>query len=167
MIEEADHAARLEESQLEDEFEKPEAKILAYRKKSLELQEKMDEDRRKLTLEKLNQGIEATLERFDYARDSLTTAAAAKVKKVEDDYAKKQLERAKERRAIEREEKKRQDKLNRSKTDYAIFHAGDYNALENLVSAVQAPEMEEDQDQEEEEEEEEEEDQYQEEEDKD
>ena len=29
VIEEADHAARLEESQLEDDFEKPEAKILA------------------------------------------------------------------------------------------------------------------------------------------
>ena len=151
VIEEADHAARLEESQLEDDFEKPEAKILAYRKKSLELREKMDEARRKLTLEKLNQGIEATLERFDDARDSLTNAAAAKVKKVEDDYAKKQLERAKERRAIEKEEKKRKDDLNRSRTDYALFHADTYNGLDNFVTTVQSPEMEQEEDLEEEE----------------
>ena len=151
IIEEADHAARLEESQREDDFEKPEAKILAYRKKSLELLEKMDEARRKLTLEKLNQGIEATLERFDYARDSLTNAAAAKVKKVEDDYAKIQLERAKERQAIEKEEKKHKDDLNRSRTDYALFHADTYNGLDNFVATVQTPEMEQEEDLEEEE----------------
>ena len=151
IIEEADHAARLEESQREDDFEKPEAKILAYRKKSLELQEKMDEARRKLTLEKLNQGVEATLERFDDARDSLTNAAAAKVKKVEDDYAKIQLERAKERQAIEKEEKKHKDDLNRSRTDYALFHADTYNGLDNLVAKVQTPEMEQEEDLEEEE----------------
>ena len=151
IIEEADHAARLEESQREDDFEKPAAKLLAYRKKSLELLEKMDEARRKLTLEKLNQGIEATLERFDDARDSLTNAAAAKVKKVEDDYAKKQLERAKERQAIEKEEKKHKDDLNRSRTDYALFHADTYNGLDNFVATVQTPEMEQEEDLEEEE----------------
>ena len=151
VIDEADHAARLEESQLEEDFEKPEAKILAYRKKSLELREKMDEARRKLTLEKLNQGINATLERFDDARDSLTNAAAAKVKKVEDDYAKKQLERAKERQAIEKEEKRRKDNLNRSRTEYALFHADTYNGLDNFVTTVQSPEMEQEEDLEEEE----------------
>ena len=151
IIEEADHAARLEESQREDDFEKPAARLLAYRKQSLELLEKMDEARRKLTLEKLNQGIEATLERFDDARDSLTNAAAAKVKKVEDDYAKKQLERAKERQAIEKEEKKRKDDLNRSRTDYALFHADTYNGLDNFVTTVQSPEMEQEEDLEEEE----------------
>ena len=150
VIEEADHAARLEESQLEEDFEKPEAKILAYRKKSLELQEKMDEARRKLTLEKLNQGIEAMLERFDYARNSLTTAAEAKVKKVEDDYAKKQLERAKERQAIEKEEKRRKDNLNRSRTEYALFHEDTYS-MDNLVTMVQTPEIEQEEDLEEEE----------------
>ena len=66
-------------------------------------------------------------------------SAAAKIKLVEDDYAKGQLEREKERRQIEKEEKKMQDTLNRSKTDYAIFHANDSNALENIVAAVQAP----------------------------
>jgi len=150
VIDEADQAARLEESQLEEDFEKPEAKILAYRKKSLELREKMDEARRKLTLEKLNQGINATLERFDDARNSLTNAAAAKVKKVEDDYAKKQLERAKERQAIEKEEKRRKDNLNRSRTEYALFHADTYS-LDNLVTTVQTPEMEQEEDLEEEE----------------
>ena len=40
-----------------------------------------------------------------------------------------------------------QDTLNKSKTDYAIFHASDYNALENLVAAVQAPETEDSHDQ--------------------
>ena len=151
VIEEAGHAARLEESQREDDFEKPAAKLLAYRKKSLELLEKMDEARRKLTLEKLNQGVEETLERFDNARDSLTNAAAAKVKKVEDDYAKIQLERVKERQAIEKEEKKNKDDLNRSRTDYALFYADPHNGLDNFVATVQTPEMEQEEDLEEEE----------------
>ena len=152
VIDEADEAARLEESQLEEDFEKPEAKILAYRKRSLELREKVDEARRKLTLEKLNQGINETLERFDDARESLTNAAAAKVRKVEDDYAKKQLERAKERQAIEKEEKRRKDDLNRSRTEYALFHDEDtYSLVDNLVTMVQTPEVEQEEDLEEEE----------------
>ena len=153
VIDEADEAARLEESQLEEDFEKPEAKILAYRKRSLELREKVDESRRKLTLEKLNQGINETLERFDDARESLTNAAAAKVRKVEDDYAKKQLERAKERQAIEKEEKRRKDDLNRSRTEYALFHDADAYSLglDNLVTMVQTPEVDQEEDLEEEE----------------
>ena len=151
VIDEADEAARLEESQLEDDFEKPEAKILAYRKRSLELREQVDEARRKLKLEKLNQGINETLERFDEARESLTNAAAAKVRKVEDDYAKKQLERAKERQAIEKEEKRRKDNLNRSRTEYALFHDADTYSLDNLVTMVQTPEIDQEEDLEEEE----------------
>ena len=168
MLEEAEHEACLEESQLETDFNTPEATIMANRKENLELQEKMEEARKKVKLEKLDLNIKTALERFDFAKASLTMSAAAKIKLVEDDYAKGQLEREKERRQIEKDEKKMQDTLNRSKTDYAIFHADNYNALENLVASVQAPEMEEDQDQEEEEEEEEdEEDQDQEEEGKD
>ena len=152
VIDEADEAARLEESQLEDDFEKPEAKILAYRKRSLELREQVDEARKKLKLEKLNQGINETLERFDEARESLTNAAAAKAKKVEDDYAKKQSARAKERQALEKEEKKRKDDLNRSRTEHALFHDGDtYSLVDNIVAMVQAPEIDQEEDLEEEE----------------
>ena len=150
VIDEADKAARLEESQLEEDFEKPEAKILAYRKKSLELREQVDEARRKLTLEKLNQGIDTTLARFDEARESLTNAAAAKVRKVEDDYAKKQLERTKEMQAIEKEEKRRKDNLNRSRAEYALFHDADTDSLDNFVAKVQTPEIEQEEDLEEE-----------------
>ena len=160
----AEHEARLEESQLEEEFDAPEASILTFRRRILEQQERMDESRRKITLEKITQNIEATLERFDYAKASLNSSAAAKIKKVEDDHAKKQLEHDREKRAIEKEEKKRRDSLNRSKSDYTIFHADTYNGLESLVATVQNPEMDEEEDPEEEEEEEDQEDQDQEEE---
>ena len=139
MLEEAEHEARLEESQLETDFNTPEATIMANRRENLELQEKMEEARKKVKLEKLDLNIKTALERFDFAKASLTMSAAAKIKLVEDDYAKGQLEREKERRQIEKDEKKMQDTLNRSKTDYAIFHANDSNALENIVAAVQAP----------------------------
>ena len=139
VLEEAEHEARLEESQLETDFNTPEATIMANRKENLELQEKMEEARKKVKLEKLDLNIKTALERFDFAKASLTMSAAAKIKLVEDDYAKGQLEREKERRQIEKDEKKMQDTLNRSKTDYAIFHANDSNALENIVAAVQAP----------------------------
>ena len=85
---------------------------------------------------------------------------------MEDSHARRQLEREKERRRIEKDEKDLRDTLNKSKTDYAIFHASDNAALENLVASVQAPEKEDAQDQEEDDEdEEEEEDQDQEDED--
>ena len=151
VIDDADEAARLEETQQEEDFEKPEAKILAYKKKSLELREKVDEARKKLKLEKLNQGVDRTLERFDDARESLTNAAAAKVRKVEEDYAKKQLERAKERQAIEKEEKRHRDNLNRSRQEYALFHDADAYTLDNVVTMIQTPEVEQEEDLEEEE----------------
>ena len=100
VLEEAEHEARLEESQLEDEFDKPENTILANRKRNLELQEQMDETRKKVTLKKIDQNIKATLERFDYAKASLSTSAAAKIKKVEDDH---EAARTRQREASHRE----------------------------------------------------------------
>ena len=147
VIEEAEHEARLEESQLEDDFNTPEATILSNRRTNLDLQEEMDSKRRRVILTKIENNTKATLERFDFAKTSLNTSAAAKIKSVEDSYARRQLEQEKERRVIEKEEKDLQDTLNKSKTDYAIFHASDNAALENLIAAVQAPETEDSHDQ--------------------
>ena len=156
VIEQAEHEARLEESQLEDDFNTPEATILSNRRTNLDLEEQMDSKRRRVILTKIENNTKATLERFDFAKTSLNTSAAAKIQSVEDRYARKQLEREKERQQIEKEEKDLQDNLNKGKTDYAIFHASDNAALENLVASVQAPETEDanDQDTEEEDEEE-------------
>ena len=162
VLEVAKHEARLEESQLEEEFDAPSASILTFRRGILEHQERMAESRRKITLEKIKENIEATLERFDYAKASLNESAAARIKEVEDEHAKKQLEHDRERRAIEKEEKKRRDSLNRSKADYTIFHSDTCNGLENLVATVQNPEVDDEEEPEEEEEEEDQEDQDQE-----
>ena len=159
VIEQAEHEARLEESQLEDDFNTPEATILSNRRTNLDLQEEMDSKRRRVILTKIENNTKATLERFDFAKTSLNTSAAAKIQSVEDRYARRQLEREKERRAIEKEEKDLQDTLNKGKTDYAIFHASDNAALENLFASVQAPETEDAHDQDTEEEEEEDQDQ--------
>ena len=161
VIEQAEHEARLEESQLEEDFNTPEATILSNRRTNLNLEEVMDGKRRRVILTKIEDHTKATMERFDFAKTSLNASATAKIKSVEDRYDRRQLEREKERRQIEKKEKDLQDKLNKGKTDYAIFHADDNAALENLVASVQAPEMEDANDQdsgEEEEEEEEEED---------
>ena len=161
VIEQAEHEARLEESQLEEDFNTPEATILSNRRTNLNLEEVMDGKRRRVILTKIEDHTKATMERFDYAKTSLNASATAKIKSVEDRYDRRQLERDRERRQIEKKEKDLRDKLNKGKTDYAIFHADDNAALENLVASVQAPEMEDANDQdsgEEEEEEEEEED---------
>ena len=156
VIEQAEHEARLEESQLEDDFNTPEATILSNRRTNLNLEEEMDGKRRRVILTKIEDHTKATMERFDFAKTSLNASATAKIKSVEDRYDRRQLEREKERRQIEKKEKDLRDKLNKGKTDYAIFHADDNAALENLVASVQAPEMEDanDQDTEEEDEEE-------------
>ena len=166
VIEQAEHEARLEESQHEDDFSTPQATILSSRRTILDLEENVDKKRRRIILAKIEDNTRATIERFDDAKLSLETSAAAKIKTVEDDYAKRQLERERERRRIEKDEQSQRDTLNKSKTDYAIYHANDGASLENIVAAIQIPEMEEE-DQEEEEEEEEEDDQSQEEEDED
>ena len=166
VIEQAEHEARLEESQHEDDFSTPQATILSSRRTILDLEENVDKKRRRIILAKIEDNTRATIERFDDAKLSLETSAAAKIKTVEDDYAKRQLVRERERRRIEKDEQSQRDTLNKSKTDYAIYHANDGASLENIVAAIQIPEMEEE-DQEEEEEEEEEDDQSQEEEDED
>ena len=113
------------------------------------MQEEMDSKRRRVILTKIENNVKATLERFAFAKTSLNNSAASKIKSVEDSHARRQLEREKERRVIEKEEKDLQDALNKSKQDYAIFHAEDNAALENLIAAIQAPETEDAQDQDE------------------
>ena len=144
VIEQAEHEARLEESQLEEDFNTPEATILSNRRTNLNLEEVMDGKRRRVILSKIEDHTKATMERFDYAKTSLNASATAKIKSVEDRYDRRQLERDRERRQIEKKEKDLRDKLDKGKTDYAIFHADvrDNAALENLVASVQAPEME-------------------------
>ena len=132
---------------------------MSNRRTNLNLEEEMDSKRRRVILTKIEDHTKATMERFDFAKTSLNASATAKIKSVEDRYDRRQLEREKERRQIEKKEKDLQDKLNKGKTDYAIFHADDNAALENLVASVQAPETEDANDQDTEEEDEEEEDQ--------
>ena len=87
VIEQAEHEARLEESQLENDFNTPEATILSNRRTNLDLQEDMDSKRRRVILTKIENNTKATLERFDFAKTSLNTSAAAKINSVEDSYA--------------------------------------------------------------------------------
>ena len=147
VLEQAEHEARLEESQLEEDFLRYEARILSNRRANLEMQEEMDSKRKKTLLTKLEDNVMAALARFDFAAASLNQSIAAKIKDVEDSHTRREIERKKELLVIDKEEKDLKDALDRSKQDYALYHAQDHAFLEDMVMAIQAQEPEDMQDQ--------------------
>ena len=156
VLEQAEHEAKLEESQLEEDFSWYEARILSNRRANLEMQDEMDSKRKKTLLTKLEDNVMAALARFDFAAASLNQSIAAKIKDVEDSHTRREIERKKELLKIDKEEKDLKDALDRSKQDYAVYHAKDHAVLEDMVASIQTSEPEDMQDQEEDEEEEEE-----------
>ena len=146
VLEQAEHEARLEESQLEEDFLRYEARILSNRRANLEMQEEMDSKRKKTLLTKLEDNVMAALARLDFAAASLNQSIAAKIKDVEDSHTRRKIERKKELLKIDKEEKDLKDALDRSKQDYALYHTQDHAFLEDMVMAIQAQEPE-DQDQ--------------------
>ena len=141
----AEHEARLEESQLEEENQL-EARILGNRRANLEMKEEMDSKRKKTLLTKLEDNVMAIQARFDFAAASLNQSIAAKIKDVEDSHTRRKIERKKELLKIDKEEKDLKDALDRSKQDYALYHTQDHAFLEDMVMTIQAQEPE-DQDQ--------------------
>ena len=155
VLELAEHEARLEESQLEEENQL-EARILGNRRANVEMEEEMDSKRKKTLLTKLEDNVMATLARFDFATASLNQSIAIKIKAVEDSHTRRENERKKEMLVIAKEERDLKDALDRSKQDYAVYHAQDHAVLEDMVASIQTSEPEDMQDQDEDEEEEEE-----------
>ena len=145
VLELAEHEARLEESQLEEENQL-EARILGNRRANLEMKEEMDSKRKKTLLTKLEDNVMAALARLDFAAASLNQSIAAKIKDVEDSHTRREIERKKELLKIDKEEKDLKDALDRSKQDYALYHTQDHAFLEDMVMTIQAQEPE-DQDQ--------------------
>ena len=146
VLEQAEHEARLEESQLEEDFLRYEARILSNRRANLEMQEEMDSKRKKTLLTKLEDNVMAIQARFDFAAASLNQSIAAKIKDVEDSHTRRKIERKKELLKIDKEEKDLKDALDRSKQDYALYHTQDHAFLEDMIMTIQAQEPE-DQDQ--------------------
>ena len=146
VLEQAEHEARLEESQLEEDFLRYEARILSNRRANLEMQEEMDSKRKKTLLTKLEDNVMAIQARFDFAAASLNQSIAAKIKDVEDSHTRREIERKKELLKIDKEEKDLKDALDRSKQDYALYHTQDHAFLEDMIMTIQAQEPE-DQDQ--------------------
>ena len=146
VLELAEHEARLEESQLEEENQL-EARILGNRRANLEMKEEMDSKRKKTLLTKLEDNVMAIQARFDFAAASLNQSIAAKIKEVEDSHTRRKIERKKELLKIDKEEKDLKDALDRSKQHYALYHTQDHTFLEDMVMAIQAQEPEDMQDQ--------------------
>ena len=147
VLEQAEHEARLEESQNEEDFSRYEARILSNRRANLEMQDEMDSKRKRTLLTKLEDNVTAALARLNYATDSLNQSIASRIQSVEDNHTRREIKRQKELLQIAKEEKDLKDALDQSKQDYAIYHAQDHAVLENMVAAIQAQEPEDMQDQ--------------------
>ena len=156
VLEQAEHEAVLEESQNEEDFSRYEARILSNRRANLEMQDEMDSKRKRTLLTKLEDNVKAALARLNFATASLNQSIAIRIKSVEDNHTRREIERKKELLVIAKEEKDLKDALDRSKQDYAVYHAQDHAVLEDMVASIQTSEPEDMQDQDEDEEEEEE-----------
>ena len=156
VLEQAEHEAKLEESQNDEDFNQPEWRILSNRRANVKMMGDMDSKRKETLLTMIEKNVKAAMARFTFAMSSLDQSAAIKIQTVEDDHARRELERKKELLAIAREEKKLRDTLNQSKQDYTVYHAQDNAVIEDMVASIQALEQEDTQEQDEDDEEEEE-----------
>ena len=156
VLEQAEHEAKLEESQNDEDFNQPEWRILSNRRANVKMAGDMDTKRKETLLTMIEKNVKAAVARFTFAMSSLDQSAAIKIQTVEDDHARRELERKKELLAIAKEEKKLRDDLNQSKQDYTVYHAQDNAVIEDMVASIQALEQEDMQVQDEDEEEEEE-----------
>ena len=143
VIQEAETEAKLEESVMEEEIVEREREVFGTRRHTVRLEMGIASAKKKMRLQKLGDRVESALDRLNYARESLNTSSAKKIKLIEDKYTKDKAAHEKELQHIDREEESMKDSHRLRRRDRQIFLARDVNkAEEELVAGIQANENE-------------------------
>ena len=155
ILEEALTETKLEESVMDEEIVEREREIFGTRRRTIRLEMGIASAKKKIRLQTLGNRVESTLDRLNYAKDSLNTSVAKKIQLIEDEYSKDKAAHELELQRINREEERMQDSLRLRQRDRLIFLARDLNKTEEeLVARIQANETDdqisEDEDQEDE-----------------
>ena len=133
--------AQLEESVMEEDIIEREKEIFGTRRRTVRLEMGISEARKKIRLQTLGNRVESTLDRLNYAKDSLNASVAKKIQVIEDQYSKDRSAHELELQRINREEERMQNSLRLRQRDRMIFLARDLDsAEEQLVASIQANE---------------------------
>ena len=133
--------AQLEESVMEEDIVDKEKEIFGTRRRTIRLEMGIAEARKKIRLQTLGNRVESTLDRLNYAKDSLNVSVARKIQDIEDKYTKERSTHEVELQRINREEERMQANLRIRQQDRIIFLARDPDtAEEQLVASIQANE---------------------------
>ena len=133
--------AQLEESVMEEDIIEREKEIFGTRRRTVRLEMGIAEAKKKIRLQTLKNRVESTLDRLNYAKDSLNVSVARKIQDIEDKYTKERSTHEVELQRINREEERMQANLRIRQQDRIIFLARDPDtAEEQLVASIQANE---------------------------
>ena len=133
--------AQLEESVMEEDIIEREKEIFGTRRRTIRLEMGIASARKKIRLQTLGNRVESTLDRLNYAKDSLNASVAKKIQVIEDQYSKDRSAHELELQRINREEERMQTNLRIRQQDRIIFLARDLDtAEEQLVASIQANE---------------------------
>ena len=121
-----------------------EIQLLENRRQAIRLAMAIATARRDNVLLRLGNAVESSLDRLNFASETLRDDSARKVKTVEDDFSREEAVHQRELQLIDAEEKAKRDSHRLSKIDREVFHSRDTEkAGEDLIEAIQASESEE------------------------
>ena len=126
---------------MDEDIIEREKEIFGTRRRTVRLEMGIAEARKKIRLQTLGNRVESTLDRLNYAKDSLNASVARKIQVIEDKYSKERATHELELQRINREEERMQTNLRIRQQDRIIFLARDLDtAEEQLVASIQANE---------------------------
>ena len=135
--------AQLEESVMEEDITERRQQIFETRRRAVRLEMGIADAKKKIRLQTIENRVESTLDRLNYAKDSLNVSVARKIQGIEEKYTKERSTYEVELQRIDREEERYQANLRISQQDRLIFIARDPDtAQEQLIASIQANETE-------------------------
>ena len=144
VMEVAETEARLGESKKEETIYLKEIQLYETRREGIRLQRIIEAARRNNVLQVMGNSVQESLNRLDFARETLEEDRERKVKEVEEAFSREEAAHVRDLELIDAEEKATRNSHRLSIIDYEVFHARNTEqAGERLVEAIQASESEE------------------------
>ena len=144
VMEVAETEARLGESKKEESIFLKEIQLYDNRREAIRLLRIIEAARRNNVLQVISDNVQDSLNRLNFARETLEEDRARKVREVEDDFSREEAAHLRDLDLIDAEEAATRNNHRISIIDHEVFHARNVEqAGERLVEAIQASESEE------------------------
>jgi hypothetical protein len=144
VMEVAETEARLGESKKEESIYLKELQLYDNRREAIRLQRIIEAARRSNVLQVISDNVQDSLNRLNFAIETLEEDRARKIREVEDDFSREEAAHLRDLDLIDAEEAATRNNHRISIIDHEVFHARNVEeAGERLVEAIQASETEE------------------------